>query len=145
MKKYKIVLNKSFGGFCLSPKALQLLGKKRGNNYQYFYRYYVNHFEKCSLNDAEWLSEIDFGKFVSPEIFHNNLDNIISCYHNPYRHEKALVETVEELGSEEASGYCAKLEIVTINSNVYNITDYDGMESVETLEESDKNWIIINW
>ncbi len=54
------------------------------------------------------------------------------------RHDKALVQVVEDLGSELASGRFANLQIATVD-NRYRIDEYDGFESVETPESID--WI----
>lgn len=46
------------------------------------------------------------------------------------RTDPILISVVEELG-EKANGQCAKLSIIEIPDDlVYNIHDYDGMESV---------------
>ena len=50
------------------------------------------------------------------------------------RHDKRLIEAVETLGEDRASGYCSKLTIVEISTPCYRIDEYDGMESVETPE-----------
>lgn len=50
------------------------------------------------------------------------------------RHDKRLVEVVETLGEERASGSCSELVIVEISTPCYRIDEYDGMESVETPE-----------
>lgn len=50
------------------------------------------------------------------------------------RHDKRLIEVVETLGEERASGSCSELAIVEISTPCYRIDEYDGMESVETPE-----------
>lgn len=57
------------------------------------------------------------------------------------RHDKLLVEAVENLGS-EASAEHSSLTVVEIQGNIYRITDYDGWESIETPLGID-DWIII--
>jgi hypothetical protein len=57
------------------------------------------------------------------------------------RHDPLLVECVETLGSERASGHYADLEVVEIFGNQYRIDEYDGQESVE--EPSDIGWVTI--
>lgn len=57
------------------------------------------------------------------------------------RHDPLLVECVETLGSERASGHYADLEVVEIFGNQYRIDEYDGQESVE--EPSNIGWITI--
>ena len=59
------------------------------------------------------------------------------------RHDKSLVEVVEALGSELASGDCANLVIETIYNPVYRVSEYDGYESIHT-QNIDDSWVIIN-
>ena len=59
------------------------------------------------------------------------------------RHDKRLVEVVEALGSELASGDCANLVIETIYNPVYRVSEYDGYESIHT-QDMDDGWVIIN-
>lgn len=47
------------------------------------------------------------------------------------RHDPRLIDVVETLGK-KASGDCAKLEIQEICSPIYRISEYDGLESVQT-------------
>lgn len=54
------------------------------------------------------------------------------------RADPDLVTVVEELGSENASGFCAELKIVDlIPGTLYRITEYDGSETVETKDNID--------
>ena len=59
------------------------------------------------------------------------------------RHDKRLIEVVENLGSELASVYYANLVIETIYTPVYRVSEYDGYESIHT-QDMDDGWIIIN-
>lgn len=59
------------------------------------------------------------------------------------RHDKRLIEVVETLGSEDASGDCANLVIETIYNPVYRVSEYDGYESIHT-QDMDEGWVIIN-
>lgn len=56
------------------------------------------------------------------------------------RHDKRLVEVVEKLG-EKANRKFSKLKVVEIDSPMYRIDEYDGMESVETPDSVD--WVVI--
>lgn len=57
------------------------------------------------------------------------------------RHDPILIQVIEELGSDRASGNHAQLKIVEIVGRTYRIEEYDGMESVVTpnIEE----WTVI--
>ena len=57
------------------------------------------------------------------------------------RHHPLLVQVVEELG-EEASDHYAKLKVEEINSNLYKIDEYDGLESVLTPNDN-AGWISV--
>ena len=46
------------------------------------------------------------------------------------RHDEFLVEAVETLGAEKASGSCAHLKVIEIPIKIYNIDEYDGFESI---------------
>lgn len=137
---HKVVINRSYGGYGLSPLATYEICKRKGkdcyiyaesesdsseyikasptSNYQYWY----------ALNK-------DFGNTVSFDDI--PCENYIGIEDLP-RHDKDLVAVVEELG-DKANGYCADLKVVEINSNLYRIKDYDGAESIETPE--DINWV----
>lgn len=56
------------------------------------------------------------------------------------RHDKRLVEVVEKLG-EKANRKFSKLEVVEIDSPMYRVDGYDGMEYVETPDCVD--WVVI--
>lgn len=46
------------------------------------------------------------------------------------RHDKRLIEVIENIGSEYASGDCAELKIEEIFIPMYRISDYDGYETL---------------
>jgi len=50
------------------------------------------------------------------------------------RHDPRLVQVVEGLGPERASGRCAALYLATVPSNRYRIEEYDGSETLYTPE-----------
>lgn len=100
----KIVLNKCYGGFSLSEKAVLRL-VELGN--------------KVALAGFEKQNEyIENGK----------LSLISDCCREIYRHDPDLIKVVEELG-DEANGPCAKLQIEDIPG--YEIHEYDGFESIK--------------
>ena len=97
----KIVINKCFGGFRLSQKALQEL-------------------QKC--ND-KLVDESD-----GSGIFHDSGELYAS--EDLERNNPDLIRIIEQLGS-EANGYSAELTIVEIPDNVkWVIMEYDGQEWV---------------
>lgn len=85
----KVVINRRFGGFGLSDRAME---------------------ELCRLGDTS-----DDDSFVN-------------------RRSPLLVQVVENLGSEAASGKYAKLKVVQIPTKLvpfFYISEYDGMERVD--------------
>jgi len=60
-------------------------------------------------------------------------DNYYFFLYEDDRTNPNLIKVVKELGS-EASAHCSKLEIITSDSELYRITEYDGFESLETPE-----------
>jgi hypothetical protein len=128
----KVVINRCYGGFGLSEKAVlryfELIGKPifvvrdRG--------FVVNHYYFCEPSEYNKLYEEakktgDYSKV-------NGLS-----FHDRYleRDDPILAQVVEELG-EEANGNYAELGVVEIPDDVeYIIEDYDGVESIHERHE----------
>ena len=66
----------------------------------------------------------------------------IEWEHDIPRHHPLLVQVVEEL-EDEASGTYAKLEVVEIYSKLYQVTEYDGFESIKTPSDP-VEWVVIS-
>lgn len=142
---HKVVINACYGGYGLSPLAIYEICKRKGLDCYIYVESTIDrrNYIKVSPSSKDfkghnWYAfNKDFGNFIM------NFDDTL---YNEYlieleslsRHDKDLVAVVEELG-DKANDYCAKLEVVEINSNLYRITEYDGAESVETPEYTD--WI----
>ena len=112
---YKVVYNRSFGGFSISRKCAEFMADR-------------GHKEAMSLLHEDTTDP--FGD--EDEYFHG----YIGCP----RHDSLLVMAVESLG-DAAYGGCADLGIVELRGNKYIINEYDGRESVQ--EPSDIHWICI--
>lgn len=150
----KIVINKCYGGFGLSPKAIARLAELRGQKAYFFvggigsrprvqvpmeeatglfWYAYNTPTPKPSPTAAEW-AEMS----LDDRIVHNaaaNTEDIDDSRNN--RTDPLLIQVVEELG-DEASGRCAELRIIEIPDGIdYDISEYDGMESVE---EKHRSW-----
>ena len=138
----KIVINKCFGGFELSMKGKKRLGELQGKDI-YFYKQIrynfeegIDEYQKVADLDKESLSTHvvtkDFGEFASDV-------EINEFYYNDYgleRNDENLIQVVEELGK-EANGQCSNLKIIEIPDGIeYEISDYDGVESIEELHRS---------
>jgi hypothetical protein len=121
----KIALNKDFGGFGLSNEAherLIELGVPFFESWEKIPKKYKG-VRICGTGEPETSC---FGKYFS------NFDE------EENRTNPLLIQVIEELGSEKASGIFAELEIVDIPDDIeYEIDDYDG---VETIHEQHRSW-----
>lgn len=131
----KIVINKQYGGFGLSPKAqkryLELISKEC-----YFYNYSLEKYIRLSLEDVK--DEIiitvtqDLGDSLS-EIPRN----VSWCVNDLDRNDPLLIQVINEFGK-EANDQFSDLEIVEIPDNVeWQIEEYDGWE---TIHEKHRTW-----
>lgn len=108
----KIVINTCHGGFSLSAAAMRRYLELKGEPF----------WEEVS---GMWL---DFYR-DPPEVY----DRRVLSVHDFARHDPLLVQVVEELGA-AANGDYAQLEVVEVAGLKYRITEYDGVENVETPE-----------
>ena len=136
---YKVVINTCYGGFCLSIKAEKLFWERKLGKEIFVYN--SENYDYTKVSDlsqlSEWnahFTEIDFGE---------NPDTIeeLSIYRIE-RHDPILVQVVEELGTEEASGENARLKVKEIPCPMYKILDYDGAETIRIPFEED-DWTVI--
>jgi hypothetical protein len=137
----KIVINKCFGGFSLSPKALKQYMALKGRKCYFFKPNYPE-----DTNTPLSLEEANKpGLFISAYDIPNpnDLDKENRGKHYIYvsrsddvRADPDLISVVEKLG-EAASGQCAKLKIVEIPDGIeWEIEEYDGLESIHEVHQS---------
>jgi len=113
----KIVINRCYGGFGLSRRAVLLARELSGNP-----------------KWGGWCIKGDVGE--SGEVCHYDFGHCGSVS----RTDPHLVAVVGALG-DAANGECARLEVVELpKGTVYKIEEYDGMERIET--QDDANWSI---
>jgi hypothetical protein len=114
----KIVINKCYGGFGLSHKAVLRYAELKGIK---VYPYFTDYDAKEGSKYVPWGGEgkEPFGLHYATKLIENDSelnDNYFSSY-NMERNDPLLVKVVEELG-DEANGSCAELSVVTIPDDV---------------------------
>lgn len=129
----KVVINRRWGGFGLSPKAVIML-KDCGH---------VKTYEPSSYYGPDWKIPFEYDKKRAKEQGDSSYltiheEKILSDeHHGDSRSCPHLVRVVDQLGS-EANGLYAELKIVEVPAGVeIEIDDYDGME---TVREAGRSW-----
>ena len=121
---YKVVFNNCYGGFSVSPKAVDWL-ENNSNDVAL-----LEHIKRCKEDN-----EYSTSAFKDQLLCYS-----VSDFFEDKRHHKDLVAVVETLGK-EANGSCAALGICRINGRQYRIDAYDGAEEVIT--PAGEQWIFI--
>ncbi len=118
----KVAINKCYGGFGLSDKALEELIRLGMTVTQY------GKDGNCIDKNADMVESDDgiFGKYY-----------LLEKDDKEIRTDKRIIQVVEALGK-EASGSCADIEIVEIPDDTeWEIEEYDGMEWIA---EEHRTW-----
>lgn len=134
----KIVINKCYGGYGLSPKALKELAKRKGKKC-YFFKWEYNSKEYIPWKESDKYSLIIFAfDDPNPKPNDNGWFQLHSIMSDTYqRTDKDLIAVVEKLGK-EANGDYSELEVVEIPDGIdYEIEEYDGQEWVA---EKHRRW-----
>lgn len=138
----KVVINKCYGGFSISPEAALWLYEKGFDEPEFATpvdeywtdKYNGHHMFGKEANLRKWreyLATADHSKrdslFVT--VFTPDEKFVLDC--RPKTRDHALlVECVETMG-EAANGSCSNLKIIEIPDGVkYVVQEYDGLESV---------------
>lgn len=141
----KVVLNRCFGGFGLSPLAIKKYAEYSGQEV-YFYEQskYRNrdHFDEWrKLTEDDELARASFITCNDCGTSFRRLPTAIRMFNSSdlKRNDEILVRVVEELGT-KANGTYASLQVIEIPDETFDdsyIDDYDG---VETIHENHKYW-----
>lgn len=143
----KVVINKCFGGYGLSVKAILEIGKRKGLTfYPYIKDYgkgkdvYVKCDENCRETYFVEFATEDNGPQVMIDDMKGKYDFGYPCFDDYYgdwsRTDPDVVAVVEELG-ERADGSFSSLAVVDIPDGVrFTIDEYDGMETIEEVHRS---------
>ena len=130
----KIVINSCYGGFSLSDKAIIRYAEIKG------IKLYQSVERHCFDYSFYLVPEDDYNKLHAEDERNGNynLSNAVYFRDNQIeRTDLALIQVVEKLGK-EANGPHAKLSVVEIPNDIkWEITDYDGLE---TVEEEHRSW-----
>lgn len=135
----KVVINKCYGGFGLSPLGKKRLAELQGRKCFFFKRQFTSKNERYYLlTESEGIKNKNSLAFDvdDPAIINAGWDgHYIS--EPEYRADSNLVQVVEELG-EQASGEHARLVVVDIPDDAsWHIEEYDG---IETIHENHSVW-----
>ena len=141
----KIAVNRCYGGFELSPKAIEYYLSLKGlpcyfyKQTKYKHNAGVNEFTKVSTNEASGWDNcytIDHGDIISSQIYDDTSGYFY--FGNIERNDPLLIQTIEHIGHKESSGPCAAVDIVDIPDGIsWEIDEYDGMESIH---ETHRSW-----
>ena len=140
----KIVINKQYGGFGLSPKAVKKYLKLKGKEvfvYEMKFKGKDLYYEKVEDKEnglfVDYFTK-DFGKIINSKDIDNELYKKYAFSEKDIcRTDRDLIKVVEELG-EDANTTCSTLRIIEIPDDIdWIIEEYDGMEWVA---ERHKTW-----
>ena len=140
----KIVINKQYGGFNLSPKAVKEYLKLKGKEvfvYEMKFSgkdlYYEKAEDKVNRLFLNYYTK-DFGKIIRSKDLENEIYKKYGFREKDIcRTDEDLIKVVEKLG-EEANTTCSTLRIIEIPDDIdWIIEEYDGMEWVA---ERHKTW-----
>ena len=139
----KIVVNRCFGGFGLSPLAIKEYLKLKGKK-AFFYEQTKYDFRN-GKDEYKRVDELKRGSFTIHAVTKDLGETINKFPKNAEyfydgdisRTDKDLITVVEKL-KEKANGDYASLEVVEIPDGIdWEIDEYDGSESVE---EKHRSW-----
>lgn len=140
----KIVINRCYGGFGLSPLAQKRYLELSGKGCYFYKQMKYEHlgdedeYVRISIKDAEsGMFVYTLTEDLGEKITKLPRDDTFWYDGNLERTDPILIQVVEELG-EEASDKLAELEIVNIPDDIeWQIDEYDGYESVH---EKHRSW-----
>jgi hypothetical protein len=140
----KVVINRCYGGFSLSSKAVEALAKKRGKSCYFFSQKYNTEGGKKDWNGTfvyERLRGCPTGGFwvasTSKSMNDAHYSDVVLEKSPNNRSDPDLVSVVEELGR-AANGPFAKLKVVKVPADVdWEICEYDG---IEVVSEKCRTW-----
>lgn len=132
----KVVINRCYGGFGLSPLAVKEYLKRKDKECFCYNDTFGEKMEKVDIESAN-LFVIYSTKDLGEEITWEDLGDSYFRERDIPRNDTDLIEVVEFL-KDKANGRCASLKIVKIPDGIeWEISEYDGLE---TIEEKHRSW-----
>lgn len=135
----KVILNKCYGGFSVSPKVYELYAKAIGKKTYFYNMQYSDGIVKYIKTDEPTFFSSCFLRDYGDVVQENEINWTKENLHidGDYREDEKLIKIIEELG-EDANTQYSNLKIVEIPDGMqYVIDDYDG---IETLHEDVETW-----
>lgn len=136
----KVVINRCFGGFSLSPPAMQRMAELQGRKCYFFKDGHTSSKPYQRIPKGESLPNLFFTAFdvPNPNTPKFAYDKHVITSRPENRSDPLLIQVIEELGAAGASGSCADLKIVEIPDGIeYEISEYDGLEHIA---EKHRTW-----
>ena len=139
----KVILNKCYGMFQVSPRGYSLYAKKIGKqiycyrgsrdseNGHVYVKESLNEFIKDGPTFFYFYSTVNHGDKVTCSLCKNDFEGCL-ILDEEHRFDPILIEVIKELG-DDASGTGSELRIVEIPDDVaedYMIDNYDGFEKL---------------
>lgn len=137
-KMIEVVINRKYGGYGLSYKAVMAIAKRKGIKlYAYTYDYDDSSLQRVIPYNPKKHDVHTVHYCTKPNIKTNKQLNRFYYIDNWERTDKDLIAVVKKLGKASYGKYSA-LVIVKVPEDVeWEISDYDG---VETIHEKHRVW-----
>lgn len=121
----KVVINKCYGGFGLSPKAVMRYAELAGITLHHDGDGFCDHYYKVPAE--QYKKQYEESERTR---YYTAINGLYFSERQIARNDPNLVQVVEELGEESWGGY-AELAIVDIPDGVqWEIVEYDGIEHI---------------